>query len=126
MEMLENDSKKRRLTNHRNIGIKFIPSENQSLTNQLSDKLDIQDSKIDEIFKYIYSVNDKIDKLSELVGKIYLLDTRICRIIIEIDSIKKEIVDLQTHALYGNFHKSIDEHDMKIINDSTYQSHIYN
>ena len=64
MEMLENDSKKRRLTNHRNIGIKFIPSENQSLTNQLSDKLDIQDSKIDEIFKYIYSVNDKIDKLS--------------------------------------------------------------
>lgn len=143
MEILENYSKKRRLTTHKNIGIQFLPTENR-----LIEMLTIQDSKLNELYKYICSINEKVNKLDEienivktnvdihinkldklnelLTEKIDLLDTRICRIIIEIDLIKKEITDLQTHALHGSFYKPAAEDDMKIADDSTYQSHIYN
>lgn len=100
-----------------------------------------QDNKINIIYQEIIkinsnceninnNINDKFNKLINKINKhindkIDLLDVRICRIINDIDSIKKEIIDLQTHALHGSFYSNTTKEQMDMLDTQTYQDHYY-
>lgn len=124
-----NSNKKRRIINPNECEQGLINDDSVNLK-MIINILTIQDNKMNAIWEELRKNNNsnniKLNKLNEINEQIDLLDKRICRMIIEIDNIKKEIVDLQTHALHGSFHGQTLPNEMNKLDDSTYQSHMYN